>query len=83
MTRTESLRQLIRTGRKTASELAFATGICEQLVVPLLKHDIAQGRVKRVPTGDRIMYAWVDQEPLAIRDAVRLLEARGYRVEAP
>ena len=89
MNRTETIRCLLKSSSRpvTAAEIAFDMedfpNFGSHLVWLLLKYDIQKGRV----TLDRGRYSWNHAydtaEAAAIRDAVKLLKAHGYRVKEP
>lgn len=89
--RTESIRAVLRqAGRPmSAAEILFDAGDSlphsanSSLVSMLLKWDIKQGRV----IFEDGRYRWSSEteaeEAEAVRDALKLLRRRGYRIEAP
>lgn len=91
VSRTERIRRLLKTASRpvTAAEIAFDMGdhfpdFGAHLVWLLLKYDIAKGRVRQIRPG---LYRWNDDydtaQAAAIREAVKLLRAAGYKIKEP
>lgn len=91
ISRTERIRRLLKsTGTAmTDAEIAWDMGdhfpnFGAHLVWLLLKNDIRKGRVRMIRHG---LYRWNDEydaaQAEAIRAAVKLLTAHGYKIEAP
>lgn len=84
--RVGTIRHALRSGPMTAHALAAVAGVSAKLVVPLLKADLASGRVCRHrPAGRALMlYELSEDYDAALQarfiEAKRLLTANGYLV---
>lgn len=87
LSRTDAMRELLRQGRQRADALGRAGGVASALVMPLLKNDLASGRVRRTKVDGRNVYELAaDFDPdlqHRLREAERLLRRHGYDVTAP
>ncbi len=87
LSRTDAMRELLRQGPQRADALGRAGGVASVLVMPLLKNDLASGRVRRTKVDGRNVYELAaDFDPdlqHRLREAERLLRRHGYDVTAP
>ena len=88
--RTERIRQLLRAARRpvTAAEIAFDMAddfpnFGSHLVWLLLKYDINKGRVTLTDGLYAYRHDFDTAAEAAVRDAVKLLKAHGYKLKAP
>ena len=88
--RTERIRQLLKAARTpmTAGEIAFDMAddfpnFGSHLVWLLLKYDISKGRVTLTDGLYAYNHAFDTAAEAAVRDAVKLLKANGYKLKAP
>lgn len=89
--RTERIRRLLKATGAAMTDAEIAWDMADHfpnfgahLVWLLLKHDISKGRVRQIRPG---LYRWNDEydtaHAAAVRNAVKLLKAAGYKVKAP
>lgn len=87
-TRAGAMLEALRTGPRLAHELATAAGVSSALVIPLLKHHLAKGRVhRRWDERGRRLYELNLAFEADLQDrlaaAVQLLQLHGYVVRTP
>lgn len=87
-TKTNRMRERLTHGRCYAREMAAAAGVGSAMVVPLLKADLASGRVRRLRDAEgRQQYeldpAFNDNTAMLLRAAVALLRRHGFRCTGP
>lgn len=89
LSRTETIRRLLKAASRpvTAAEIAFDMdefpNFGSHLVWLLLKYDIQKGRVLLQDGKYHWNHAYDTAEAAAIRDAVKLLKSKGYKVKEP
>lgn len=79
-TRVGAMRAALRRGPQSSRDLAAAAGVTTALVVPLLKSDLACGRVERFGRLYRLSDCWDADLQARLADAQTLLKRHGYQV---
>ena len=89
LSRTETIRRLLKSATRpvTAAEIAFDMdefpNFGSHLVWLLLKYDISKGRVTLADGLYAYRHDFDTDAEAAVRDAVKLLKAHGYKLKAP